>query len=338
MIEIAIAGAGPAGAYCALSLAREGFHPVLFDHSHPREKPCGGALSPFTQDEFPFLKTLPFIHEEANYVQIVYMHDRKIGITLKRKFIITSRQRLDNHILDMAISNGARLEKEKIIGVKRSHDYWKVRTNKKLYTAKILIGADGVLSVVRNATIGPFQPHDVGMCYGYLAKPMRGQCTVFRFLPARRGYIWVFPRGDDVCVGIGADMNRGLGLKNELDRFLKSNCPQLELKSEWAALLPNLHSYTLRKPTAGSNWILIGDAAGHVDPITGEGIPYALRSAELACKAVLQNNLKLYDFFWREEYGTFLSYSAELKGMIFNRCLCTPYFMMGLLMSGKLAR
>jgi flavin-dependent dehydrogenase len=84
--------------------------------------------------------------------------------------------------------------------------------------------------------------------------------------------------------------------------------------------------------------MLIGDAAGHVDPITGEGIPYALRSAELACKAISKNNLMLYDLFWREEYGAFLLNSAKLKGIIFNRLVCTPYFMISSFMSGNLTR
>jgi len=84
MIEIAIVGAGPAGAYCASSLARKGFRPVLFDDSHPREKPCGGGITPFAQDEFPFLKDLPFAHEETNQVQIVYMNDKCLDITLNK--------------------------------------------------------------------------------------------------------------------------------------------------------------------------------------------------------------------------------------------------------------
>ena len=338
MIEIAIVGAGPAGAYCASSLTREGFRPVLFDHSHPREKPCGGGLSPFAQDEFPFLKNLPFIHEETNYVQVVCMQNKRLDIALNRTVIISSRRRLDEYILEMAVSNGAQLKTEKVISVKKCPDCWKVKTNRGVYNAKILIGAEGVHSIVRKATIGAFQPSDVAVCYGYLAKPVKGQPIVFRFIPERRGYIWVLPRGDDLCVGIAADITRNLGMKTELDRFLKVHCPRLEPKSQWAALIPNLRSQTLRRRVAGSNWMLIGDAAGHVDQITGEGIPYALRSAELCSQAISQNNLQLYDSSWREEYGTYLSYSAKLRNLLFNRYICTPYFALGFLISGRLIR
>lgn len=337
MIEIAIVGAGPAGAYCASFLAKEGVRPVLFDHSHPREKPCGGGLSPSSQDEFPFLKDLPFVHEETNYVRMVYMRNRSIDVVLKRKLIMASRQKLDNHILDMAKSCGAQLIKEKVVDVERCRAFWKVRTNKGLYKTKTLIGADGVHSTVRKAVIGPFQPSDMGVCYGYLAKPLKEQHVMLKFLPEEKGYIWVFPRGDDLCAGIGAEMAGISHLKIELDRFLRVNCPKLEPKSQWAALTPSLRPHTLRRRVSGSDWVLIGDAAGHVDQITGEGIPYALRSAELAGKAVLQNDLQLYDTSWREEYGAFLSFSAKLKNLIFNKYICTPYFALGFLASGRLA-
>jgi geranylgeranyl reductase family protein len=341
LIEIAIVGAGPAGAYCAASLAVEGFRPVLFDHSHPREKACGGGLSPFAQDAFPFLRELTFVHGETNLIRIVYLHDKSITIAVKRKIIIASRQRLDQYILDMAVSNGARLEREKVIGVMKCREGWKVKTGKSLHKAGILVGADGVHSVVRKALIGSFRAHDLGICFGYIANPSTSegdQIISLRFLPERKGYIWVFPRGVDFCIGVGAELGRSFGLKTDLDRFLKVHCPHLELKSQWAALIPNPRSEALRKRTAGADWALIGDAAGHVESIAGEGIPYALRSAELASEALSRNNLELYDSYWREEYGAFLSYSAKMKNVIFKRYVCTPYFLLTSLMSGRLTK
>jgi flavin-dependent dehydrogenase len=65
MIEVAIVGGGPAGAYCAYNLAENGICPIIFDHSHPREKPCGGMISPLAQELFPFLKELPIEHKKV---------------------------------------------------------------------------------------------------------------------------------------------------------------------------------------------------------------------------------------------------------------------------------
>jgi len=336
-IDIAIVGAGPAGGFCGFCLAKEGFRPVVFDHSHPREKPCGGGLSPFAQEAFPFLKELPFNHAEPDQIQVVYLNDKTITLTVKRKFIITSRLRLDQHILNMAIANGARVEKNRVIEAKRCREGWKVSTCKGIHKVTTLIGADGVHSLVRKATIGSFSPIDLGMCYGYLGKPLAAQRILLKFLPKRKGYIWSFPRGDHVCVGIAANMTRSLGMKTDLDKFLKAHHPNLEAVAQWAALIPTLHVQTFRRPVAGANWMLIGDAAGHVDPVSGEGIPYALRSAELAAEAIFQNNPRLYDQSWREDYGKFLLRSAMLKDFVFNKYLCTPYFILASLLSERLA-
>jgi geranylgeranyl reductase family protein len=337
VMDVLIVGAGPAGAYCALALAKEGFKPIVLDHSHPREKPCGGGLSPYAQEAFPLLKELPFTHGEANQIQIVYMYGKSVTLPLRRKFVITSRLRLDQHIVSLAIANGAQLETEKVIGVRRDGGNWNISTNKRLYKVKILIGADGVQSIVRKATVGSFQPSDLGMCYGYLTKPIEEQRILLKPLPQRKGYIWMFPRGDHACVGISVDLSKSSGSKTELDSFLRAYHPNLKVIKEWAALIPTLCWQTLRKPIAGSNWMLIGDAAGHVDPVSGEGIPYALRSGELAAEAIFQSRPELYDRLWREDYGRFLSRSARMRDLIFNPILCTPYFILASMISEQLA-
>jgi geranylgeranyl reductase family protein len=337
LIDTAIVGAGPAGAYCALSLAKEGFKPVVLDHSHPREKPCGGGLSPYAQEAFPLLKELPFAHGEANQIKITYMQGKSITLPLRRKFIITSRLKLDQHILSLAIASGAQLETERVIEVRRDNGNWGVTTNKRLYKVKTLIGADGVRSVVRKATVGSFQPFDLGMCYGYLTRPLEEQRILLRPLPKRKGYMWLFPRGDHACVGISADLSKSSGSKTQLDRFLSADHPNLKVISEWAALIPTLRWQTFREPVAGPNWMLIGDAAGHVDPVSGEGIPYALRSGELAAEAVLQGNPELYDRLWREDYGRFLCRSARIRDLVFKKYLCIPYFILASLISEQLA-
>lgn len=326
--DIVVVGAGPAGAYCAFHLAKEGFRPVLLDHSHPREKPCGGGLSPFAQEVFPFLKEIPFAHGEADQIQIVYYKNKRIKVKVKNRYLFVSRLKLDQYILEMALAEGARLEKVKALGAKRHQKEWEIITNKGTLRAGVLIGADGVDSVIRKATVGPFQASDLGMCYGYLAKPLKDRNILLKFLPRRRGYIWIFPRGDRVCIGIATSLRRSADSKTELDKFLKPYYPKLEITSKWAAMIPTLRSRSFRTQVAGPDWMLIGDAAGHVDSVSGEGIPYALRSGELAADAISRNSPVLYDSLWREDYGKFLSRSARMKSLIFNEALCTPYFIL----------
>ena len=86
--------------------------------------------------------------------------------------------------------------------------------------------------------------------------------------------------------------------------FIAQYCPDVEKISEWGALIPNVKDVkTFQIPLAGDSWILIGDAAGHVNPISGEGLLYALLDGELAAQAVAQNNLVIFDILWKETYG-----------------------------------
>jgi geranylgeranyl reductase family protein len=333
VIEAAIIGAGPAGAYCAFSMAREGLKPILFDHSHPREKPCGGALSPYAQEAFPFLKRLPIIHAEATRVRIVYAGRRQFTTAISGKFIIASRRRLDRHILDMATHAGAELIEEKVAAVERSVEGWKIKTRKDIYRARILIGADGVNSVLRKATVGAFESADLGLCFGYLTAPINEECVTLKPLPHRRGYMWIFPRKDHMHVGIAADLNRSSNLRTELDQFLRGQYPKIKLIQTWAALVPRMRTQTFRKRVAGSNWILIGDAAGHVESITGEGILYALTSAQLAAEAVVEGKPEAYDLYWRQVYGQILSYSAALRSLAYHKYFCVPYFILNVLLA-----
>jgi len=331
VIETAIIGAGPAGAYCAFSMALEGLKPALFDHSHPREKHCGGALSPYAQEAFPFLKRLPIVHAEAKRVRIVYASRREFTTSLSGKFIIASRRRLDEHILDMAIRAGAELRKEKVVTAARSTKGWKIKTCKGTYKARILIGADGVNSILRKATVGAFESSDLGIGFGYLTQSINDESITIKPLAHRRGYIWIFPRGDHTHVGIAADLSLSSSLKAELDQFLRGQCPRARPAQQWAALIPRLGTHTLRERVAGSDWVLIGDAAGHVESITGEGILYALTSGQLAAEAVVEDRLEAFDSYWRQAYGQILSYSAALRSLAYNRCFCVPYFILNAL-------
>jgi flavin-dependent dehydrogenase len=89
--------------------------------------------------------------------------------------------------------------------------------------------------------------------------------------------------------------------------------------SEFAAMLPratNPDFFIL--PCAGDDWILIGDAAGHADPLTGEGILYALWSGKLAAEALSRNKPRNYDTLWKQQYGNFLVERCKQKNTFYN--------------------
>jgi len=322
MIEVAIVGGGPAGSYCAYCLAENDVNSVIFDHTHPREKPCGGLVPPLAQKLFPFLKEIPIEHCERNKIYFISPYGKRVCLSCRKsKLLCFSRLKLDQFLVNMAVNKGAELIKEKVIAVERKKDLWKVRTTRQSYLVKTLIGADGVNSLVRRSIIGSLSKVDKGFCYGYLVKGLEKEDLTIRFLFHRTGYIWVLPRAVHTSLGIGcAEISRSHGLKRELDIFIEQHYSHVEKISRWAALIPDVKDVkTFRIPLAGPNWILIGDAAGHVNPIIGEGIMYALLDGELAAQAVIENNPQLFDSLWRESYGWSLFRDVKLMKWVYKK-------------------
>jgi geranylgeranyl reductase family protein len=328
LIKVAIVGAGPAGSYCANKLAEKGIYPTIFDYSHPREKACGGLVPAGAQEFFPFLNNLPIPHSERDAMTLIAPSGRKLILSFrKHKALGLSRLKFDQHLLSMAVDAGADLVEEKVIGLERRYDGWKVRTQKQSYAAETVVGADGVNSMVRRNIIGSLSRRDKGVCFGYFVKGLENEDITLKLLPDKKGYFWIIPRGEDTSVGIGSsDMRYSHELKNELDAFIQVFYPQAEKISGWTALIPNVKdTKTFRTPIAGSSWVLIGDAAGHVDAITGSGIFYALLGGEQAAEAIAEGNPERFNRLWLEKYGQPLLRAAKLRGWVYKRPLLEVY-------------
>ena len=330
VINVAIVGAGPAGSYCAYKLAEKAIYPTIFDYSHPREKPCGGLFPANAQEVFPFLKKLPIVHSERSTMTMIAPSGRKVVISYsKGKLFGFSRLKFDLHLLDMAVNEGADLVREKVIGLERKYGWWKIRTQKQSYAAKCVIGADGVNSTVRRNIIGSISKMDKGVCFGYLVKSLGNEDITIKFLSSKKGYMWMIPRGENTSIGVGsAEIRYAHELKSNLKMFISNFYPQAEKISEWTALIPNVkNTKTFSKPIAGSNWVLIGDAAAHVDPITGGGIVYALLDGELAAEAIAKDNPAIFNKMWKKKYGQQLLRAVKLRGWVYKKPLLELYCM-----------
>ncbi len=305
--DVAIVGGGPAGAYCAFELARKGVYATLFDHSYPREKPCGGGISPSVIEKFPFVEKFPSRGGVSADFKIISCSNKQVVEKGSRITFNVSRRIFDQEILNMATQSGANLIEEKVLEVRRKKNSWKIKTEKRTLSSKILVGADGICSIVRRKTVGSIPRENLGLGYGYLVTGVEKEPNTIKYLDAIPGYIWIFPRDDCSSIGICCELRYGSMLKKLLDDFIRSYCPQIKVISEFAAMFPFAKDPSFfMLPCAGENWILVGDAAGHADPITGEGILYALWSGKLAAEAIERNDLKQYDRQWREEYGNYL--------------------------------
>ncbi len=329
--DVAIVGGGPAGAYCAFELAKMGIYATIFDPSHPREKPCGGGISPPVIQKFPFVENFRSKGFTFGDFKIISCTDIQVLTKGLENGFSISRRYFDEEILNMATESGAKLLKEKVIDVKMKGNHWKIKTNKRLISAKIMVGADGVRSVVRQNTIGAISKENLALTFGYFATPVEKECAAIKFLAEIPGYIWVFPGREHSNIGIGGELKYGNMLKKLLDNFINSHYPNLRITSKYAAMIPsakNLDFFSL--PCAGKNWILIGDAAGHVDPISGGGILYALWGGKLASQAIQGKDLKSYDNRWREEFGKTLVERCNKKDAFYDPIESTVAIIHGL--------
>jgi geranylgeranyl reductase family protein len=318
MKNLVIVGGGPSGAYLAYLLAKNGVEVTIFDDSHPREKPCGGGISPRALKMFPILAHIP--HSKRIVKSLILISPRNKEVLLKETStrMNISRLYLDRYLLNKAINEGAEIIEERVIDAKQKDDKWILKTNRNIIKAKGIVGADGTKSIIRRRVVGDIPTKHLAFCKGYLVKGIEKEYNLIKFLGKGRSCIWIFPRENHTSVGVSMDTKQFKDIPHQLNEFIKLRYPHVSIISKWSALIPQVKDTNFYKiPCAGKNWILIGDAAGHVDPITGEGILYALWSAEVAHEAIANKNLKLFDKLWREEYGKDLIMGVRLSRLFY---------------------
>jgi len=324
--EVAIVGAGPAGSVCAKELAKAGVDVALFDHSHPREKPCGGVVTYRVLDEFKIPRKA--YETKVDWLILENQKGDRVEIHKKNTAVLVMRQKFDHYLLKDALKENIKFYKEKVIKISKKNDKWLLETNKNKIMAKTLIGADGCPSLVRNTVFEPIPKEHLGHCAGYHIPHDREHISK-KFLNAMElyflgppylniGYVWIFPKFKDITVGIGARLGIP-SLTESLNRFIKLhpaakrlNIPKkMNLHSHLIPAISNPKFYNL--PTTGRNWALIGDAAGHVNSITGEGIYYAMAGGKLAAHSYIKGDIKSYETAWGEKFGGDLRLAAKLQ-------------------------
>jgi len=329
--DVIVAGAGAAGAAAAYHLAQAGLRVGVIDKAPlPRYKACGGAIPRPALKPFPF-SFGPVILAAPTAVRFTFPGLPEVEVPLPdRPVVLVRRSQFDSFLLDR--SQAEVLAGVAVRGVIEDADRVQVEAGERTFTARYLVGADGAVSAVaralglrrRRQPGGAVEAEvplggDPGLREGY------GNRALFALGVIPWGYAWVFPRGDHLSVGVcrlrpgRVDLRRALGqeasrLGISLDGVPIHGHP---LPGYRAASWPWRQGQAQEK-LATRRCLLVGDAAGLVDPLLGEGIRYALTSGRLAAEAILNGDLSGYErSVWRE-IGHSLA-TASLAASLFYR-------------------
>jgi geranylgeranyl reductase family protein len=295
--DVAVIGAGPAGSRAAWRLARAGARVAIVDGSHPREKPCGGGVTgralEVVRDALAGTAVGEAVIRGASFedgsraVRVAF----EDAPSTRPDLVVASRALFDEALLSAARNAGARHLDARVTDVARDGDEWLVTTRDCAVRTRWLLGADGVNSLVRRRVSQPFARADLSIATGFYVRGVSSRDIAIAFETNPPGYLWSFPRRDHLAVGVcaQADDSSTASLLPLASRWIARNVAGASVLERYSWPIPSLREATARREIpAGPGWMLLGDAAGMVDPITREGIFFALLSADAAASCLLE--------------------------------------------------
>lgn len=272
--DVAIIGAGPAGSTAAWRLASAGARVLLVDKAaFPRDKPCGGGVTGRAARLLPF-SIEPVVEDVVERMECGLRYGRRFRRDARAPLAyMTQRRRLDHFLLEQAAAAGAEVRERTTLDARE-------------VDARIVIGADGCNgAAAKQLGLAEEIVHGVALEANYPHDPRYAGAMVLEIAVVRGGYGWIFPKGDHVNVGVGGNHEEGPRLRDELRRM----CEHYGVDPDAAA---DTRGYRLpmRRPgtcLARGLTAVIGDAAGLVDPFSGDGMYEAFYSAKLVAEAAL---------------------------------------------------
>lgn len=292
--DLLVLGAGPAGSAAAISALQMGLSVALIDKAQfPRDKLCGGGITgrsarymteifDFQPDQGLFLPSSRFRLTFAG---------RTIGEEpLSTALQMTMRREFDAELHARAIAAGADAFAPVKVRTIDTDTPSVTLADGRVLTGHYLIGADGVNSAVARALYGrAFDPAKIGFGLEVeLARELTEENTTEIDLGAAQwGYGWVFPKHESITIGVGGVHAKNPNLKRHFQNYLAVHAPDLDVEKIKCrgAFLP---FGDFRKLPGRGHVLLAGDAAGLVDPITGEGIAWAMKSGQYAGQAAAE--------------------------------------------------
>jgi flavin-dependent dehydrogenase len=317
---IAIIGGGPAGSFAAAALASKGRRVLLFDEKLAWEKPCGGGITHKALVHYPFLRDAEVERNWVEQCELVSPSGRRVPFHLDQPIAIFSRRVLNGLLLERARQAGTEVAQSRVTSIEGGAGGWRVHTPSGVIQASYVVFATGARNPFRAQFSRPFEAGDLMATAGYYI-PGSSRLMQVRFLAGLHGYVWIFPRADHFSAGICGKMNdkSTAELRRLLEKCLRDAALDFSSAKFYAHVLPALSYKALRQsPVSGEGWAMVGDAAGFTDPITGEGLYYALRSADLLSQALLAGLPGSYPVLLRKDFLPELEMAAGVADRFFT--------------------
>ena len=337
--DVIVVGMGPAGASTAYELGRKGISVLGFDKQiHPRYKVCGGGLSARIEGILPSdFKTV--VEGNVYRVQFTYGGKESFFIEFPQPVAyMVMRPTFDRWLVEKARQVGAEiLEDETVVAIQELEDSVEVATGKGRYRGRIVIGADGALSVVAQQCfpgrgfrkIPALESEYVGEIPHVF---QQSQTALISLRAAKKGYGWIFPKEKGLSLGVGEFVRGTNRPRRSFEDFVRHEpaLAGLSIPVPLGHPLPIANQQIHRN---GHRWtgslvsrraVLVGDAGHLVDPLLGEGIFYAIRSGQLAAASVaatLRNpahRLIEYERHAEAEFGPEFRIAARLAKIIYG--------------------
>ena len=348
MFDVIVIGAGPGGSTATRFLAMSGLDVCLIDKEEfPRDKPCGGGFSRSIIDDFPYLKsrTTEFLKGIAR-IGVLHSPNRRIVLEGRVDMALALRTDFDYVLFQEAVSAGAspltnaRAKKVSVHDTKVSVEL----ANGKTVEGKIMIGADGVTSMVaREVGLNKRWPSSSVTACRVCEVPASTQDILDRYSSDLKyhfftnfgnqpGYGWIFPKQETINIGLGIVGTHARGLPRMFDafvRYLKKRdlLPEnADVSTPKGALVPT--SGPIRQ-TIIDRCLLVGDSAGQVSPLTGGGIGNAMKAGRYAAQVVDQaiehdsmdtTSLEEYQSLWQSDFGGGLQ-----KQLVAQKVFTSPF-------------
>lgn len=345
--DLVIIGGGPGGAAAAMVAARAGLKVIVFEKGpHGRDKVCGDGLTPRAVGALHELGIdLAGAHRIDGLRMIAGKKTRELAWPTTARFpnhgAVWPRRLLDGHLIDAAIAAGAEvrfetealpvLDGDRVVGAEAGGER---------FTAPLTIlaaGAQGMAAKIVGAERDPDEPFGLAI-RAYAPTPRHAERHLEACLSLRDqhgtpvpGYGWMFPAGDGtVNIGVGA-LSTMKGFKQlNLNRLLDQYAAIVREPWSLGGYIDRPRAWRLPMSSSkrsGPGWVAIGDAAGFVNPMNGEGIDYALESGMLAVEQYLvdvPNAPANYDRVVGERFDAFLRTGRRFSFIIGHPWLLKP--------------